>query len=102
LVLHLIFTSANAFDDLRDNGQSEEADMDRKETRSTEKPAAELTHFLKADVDQKKENRSMEKPAVQLIHFLKEPKREGPFTALWVEEPDGAGETAFIGSWTTK
>jgi hypothetical protein len=55
-----------------------------------------------ADVDQKKEARSTEKPAVQLTHFLKEPKKEGPFTALRVDQPGGAGETAFIGSWAGK
>jgi hypothetical protein len=55
-----------------------------------------------ADVGQKKETRSTEKPAVQLTHFLTEPKKEGPFTALRVDQPDGVGETAFIGSWAGK
>jgi hypothetical protein len=55
-----------------------------------------------ADVDQKKETRSTEKPAAQLTRFLKEPKKEGPFMNLRVDQPDGAGETAFIGAWTGK
>lgn len=53
-------------------------------------------------MDQKKEARSAEKPAAQLNRFLKEPKKEGPFTNLRVDQPDGVGETAFIGSWTGK
>jgi hypothetical protein len=79
-VLHLIYAFANAFGDFSEGkGQLDEA-----------------------DVDQKKETRSTEKPAVQLTHFLKEPKKDGPFTALRVDQPDGAGETAFIGSWARK
>jgi len=38
-----------------------------------------------ANVDQKKETRSTEKPAVQLTRFLEEPKKEGPFTNLQVD-----------------
>jgi hypothetical protein len=53
-------------------------------------------------VDQKKEARSTEEPAAQLTRFLEEPKKEAPFTNLRVDQPDGAGETAFIGSWTGK
>ena len=79
-VLHLIYAFTNAFGDFSgENGQLDEA-----------------------DVDQKKETRSTEKPAVQLTHFLKEPKKDGPFTSLRVDQRDGAGETAFIGSWAGK
>jgi hypothetical protein len=79
LVLDLIYTFANAFGDFSgEKGQLDDAGVDQKETRSTEKPATQLTRFLK------------------------EPKKEGPFTNLRVDQPDGAGETAFIGSWTGK
>jgi hypothetical protein len=58
-----------------------------------------------ADVDQTKtQTRPGEKPAepVQLERYLKEPKKDGPFINLREEQPDGAAETAFIGSWTAK
>ena len=79
-VLHPIYFFANAFGDF----------------------SGEKGQLNEADVDQKKETRSTEKPAVQLTHFLKEPKKEGPFTTFRVDQPNGAGETAFIGSWAGK
>jgi hypothetical protein len=73
----------------------------RKELSGVRKGCVKDVEMLDdADVDQEKETRSTEKPALQLIHFLKEPKKEGPFTNLRVDQPDGAGETAFIGSWS--
>jgi hypothetical protein len=53
-----------------------------------------------ADVDQtKKQTRSDEKAAepVQLKRYLEEPKKDGPFTNLREERPDGAANTASIG-----
>ena len=55
-----------------------------------------------ADVEQKQQAQSGEKPAAQLARFLEEPRKEGPFTTLQEDRPDGAGDRAFIGSWTRK
>ena len=56
-----------------------------------------------ADVGQKKEAPAAEKPTTaQLARFLGEQMKEGPFTNLQQDQPDDAGETAFIGSWAGK
>ena len=51
-------------------------------------------------VEQKEQTQSAEKPTVQLVRFLEEPRKEGPFTNLQEDRQEGAGDTAFIGSWT--
>lgn len=53
--------------------------------------------------DEKQEQKqAAREPAATLIRFLQEPKKEGHFTNLQVDDADGAEDTVFIGDWAAK
>jgi hypothetical protein len=63
--------------------------------------SGEESRSVDAEVDKTDQPKSAEKPP-QLTHFLQEPKKDGPFTSLRVNQPSGDADTAFVGSWAGK
>jgi hypothetical protein len=53
-------------------------------------------------VDQKNHTQSAEKPPPQLNRYLQERRKDGPFTNLQEDRPEGDEDTAGIGSWAGK
>lgn len=57
---------------------------------------------LDAEVEQENQMQTAENQPPQMTRFLEEPKKDGHFTPLRVNQPSEDADTAFVGSWAGK